>query len=341
MDDRPAATDQPPPGRLPNRSFFRRPAVTLAVLAAALLLGLVLWAANRTSIPPEFLRALESGEPALIALAYSPDGRRLLATSGTGNVVVWGPGSTGSRTLSTQAAEPVLAACFSHFDELIAGSGKTLCVWPLGRMQGTASPQKLPGFPAPITAVAVRPRQRELAVGLSNGAVYVLRKGGRPHVDLVHAGGVKRLVYAPDGGVLVSSGTDGRLVWRNAETLAVLARSDAHSAEVAGLAFSPDGRRLASGDWNGEIKVWDADRRQLQRELAQSDAVCALGFTGQAIVTGSWDGRIRIISAADGQTLDNFDTGRVIADLAVHPEGDMAATVSTGGTVRLWRWTRL
>jgi WD40 repeat protein len=230
--------------------------------------------------------------------------------------------------------------CFSFTDELIAGSGRTLLVWPLGRPGAATKPQRLPDFPAPITAVAVRPGRRELAIGLSNGALYVLRKGRKAHVDLLHAGGVKRIAYDPAGGVLVTGGTDGRIVWRNAESLAPLEKTAAHSSEVAGLAFSENGARVASGDWNGELKIWDAAARTVQRELTQSDAVAALGWAGENIVTGSWDGRIRIFSAGDGETLDNFDTGVVIADLAVHPNGDTAATVATDGIVRLWRLSR-
>jgi WD40 repeat protein len=65
-----------------------------------------------------------------------------------------------------------------------------------------------------------------------------------------------------------------------------------HAGAVSCLAFAPDGRSLAAGDWRGRVKVWDI---AMGKHIATPaggvgwDCVCALAFPGNdrlRIVTG-------------------------------------------------------
>ena len=46
------------------------------------------------------------------------------------------------------------------------------------------------------------------------------------------------------------------------DTLAELATLKGHRGWVWGLAFSPDGRRLATGSLDSTVKLWDVETRQ-------------------------------------------------------------------------------
>ena len=72
--------------------------------------------------------------------------------------------------------------------------------------------------------------------------------------------------------------------------------------EVWSIAFSPDGKRLASGSWDQTVKVWDAgDGRELMTLKGHSGGVASVAFSpdGRKIASGALDGTILIFPAAD------------------------------------------
>ena len=329
----------------------RRETVTgvVLLLACAALAAVAYLVFLRRGRPPEFVRALSSPAKSLTAVVYSPDDRHLVAGSASGQAIVWDLSSGQSRMLESLTSGAILAMAVGPDGSLLAGGvERSLVGWKIDGVGSGKQTRKLAGLSAPITTLAIRPKRTEIAVGLSNGSLYVLGKrqkslgfpksqGFGPHVDLEHKGSVKVVRYHPRGDLLVSGGTDGRLVWRDAETRKVRAKRDAHSSEISALAFSPDGRRLASGGWNGEIKIWSVETRELQTTLSQPDAVAGMEWVGSLLVSGSWDGRLRFWSTEREETIGQIDTGAVIHALAVNPAGDTLATVSRRGEVQLWR----
>jgi len=70
-----------------------------------------------------------------------------------------------------------------------------------------------------------------------------------------------------------------------------------HSGWVNAVAFSADGRRIASGSWDTTVKVWDATTGEVEKTLAgHSDGVNAVAFSadGRRIASGSWDDTVKL-----------------------------------------------
>jgi WD40 repeat protein len=70
---------------------------------------------------------------------------------------------------------------------------------------------------------------------------------------------LKRVAFSPDDQMLalVSEGAQAPIRIRNAASGAVLRELRGHTSQVRSIAFSPDGKLLASGDDSGRIILWD------------------------------------------------------------------------------------
>ena len=74
------------------------------------------------------------------------------------------------------------------------------------------------------------------------------------------------------------------------------------------VAYSPDGRTLASGSWDKRIRLWDVVTGQLLQTLeGHADSVKSVAFSpnGNILASGSWDGTV---SPLDGGANAEFVT---------------------------------
>ncbi|MFN8491574.1 MAG: BTAD domain-containing putative transcriptional regulator [Caldilineaceae bacterium] len=123
---------------------------------------------------------------------------------------------------------------------------------------------------------------------------------------------------------------------------------------VGALAYSPDGRFLAAGTSDGEIRLWRATDGQLLANVkGHGDIVRGLLFPddGKTLISYSYDLSVAVwqvdpaaLAAAVSQNgvailrLQQRSTGfsNVIAPLAIHPQGELLALGSDTGWLGLW-----
>ena len=81
-----------------------------------------------------------------------------------------------------------------------------------------------------------------------------------------HSATIFRIVRLPDG-TMASCSADRSIRLFNPANGKVLGAIAGHKDWIYALAISPDGKRLASGSWDGEVRIWNTADRKLVRSL--------------------------------------------------------------------------
>lgn len=109
---------------------------------------------------------------------------------------------------------------------------------------------------------------------------------------------------------------------------------------ISAVAWSHDGKRIASASGDHTAQVWDASNGgHVLTYRGHSTDVLALAWSpnSQYIATGSLDNTVQVWNPVNGATLYTYRGHRdAIFDLAWSPDSKRVASVSNDGTVQMW-----
>ncbi len=109
---------------------------------------------------------------------------------------------------------------------------------------------------------------------------------------------------------------------------------------IFSVAFSPNGKLLATGDTNGEIRLYEvANSQQLMTCKGHTGWVWSVTFSpnGQVLASGSNDQTIKLWDISNGQCLKTLEDHRGgVRSVTFSPDGQILASGSDDQTVKLW-----
>ncbi|MDE0637049.1 MAG: sigma-70 family RNA polymerase sigma factor [Candidatus Poribacteria bacterium] len=326
------------------------------------------------------------GKGGLGTIHFSPDGRQLAVSSQigmwnydvkTGEAISLIPNLRGGVVYSPDG-------CFiaTTGEDLLTSFGgshleKGVVLWDIATASEVSTQDVLP----PATAMRFSDDSKTLVylslsretiyrVGVETGKTTLTNMGERP-------GHMHRESYALTAGKIAIGGSKGKIeLWdtktgkklftlREFGKKVIMWDHIAYTNHAITMEFSPDGTRLATGNLDTTVQLWDATSGEelivLQKPVAGNawsvskedgkeivnnpmkeerlGRPFALAFSpdGSLLACGSEDSTIKLWNSSTGELVATF-TGHLgtVGSLAFSSDGNILATGSSGGTVQFW-----
>jgi WD40 repeat protein/serine/threonine protein kinase len=280
------------------------------------------------------------------ATAFSPDGK-LLASAAAGAVALWDvatgrvyapvPWEGDARSVAfAPDGKSLVVSGHAGGDPARAGLSKRF------RREDRRVIAEFHWNRGPINSSAFAPDGQAIVLGGETGIVNVWRPQAQTEAVLLGSHpDVRSLAFAPDGRLLATAGGGDNAIqlWdaasgRRGTTLR------GHSGLVNCIAFSPDGKLLASGSGDHSVRLWDVVRGvEVANWQAHADSVLCLAWSSdsQTLVTGGKDFVVKPWDVATRKVRVALQGHRAPVNSVVFaPDGVSMASASQDGTVRLW-----
>ncbi|CAE6503940.1 unnamed protein product [Rhizoctonia solani] len=329
------------------------------------------WSIGRSKLA-QLVRSLNGHTSEVWTVAYSPSGNFMASGSQDGTIVIWEvDGGAIFRQLKNHG-QPMRSIAFSPNSTYIVSGSHDPMIQLWDTQSGTIINDNFQGQKSIITALAFTSDGQRVITGSYDGTIQIwdpltghLVAG--PFEG--HTNHICSIASSVDGTRVVSGSDDSTIrIWNtqdlyhsvtllrnhdqhnssqplseSASSESInLTSSEGHNRSVYSVAFSPDGKRIASGSSDQSICVWSApDGKLISGPFkGHTDDIWSVTFSpdGRKIISGSSDNTIHIWDLGDSRSEFGPLAGHssIVCSVAASPNGSIFASGSNDRTIRIW-----
>lgn len=278
-------------------------------------------------------------------MAISADASTVATAESTNgsNARVWKVADTAAPIFSHQPASiyPISMLEFgASSDDLIVGTGDRTAA-RVSLSTGRSTPIEA-AFTGPVRLFSVSPDGRSVLMA-GGDAIFVAGTGENAPVRLVAR--QRRYVFAAawqGNDKIVTVTQDGLVRTFSTQHDPSLRRLGGFESWCFGVAYSPDGKRIAVGSGDGTVAIFDAaslERTGVVSNESRNFRTRALTFLrdGRTLIAGGQNGIVQIIDAADATVITELGVpGAEIFSMATNQDETLLAVGNAEGFVRVW-----
>ncbi|MEZ4866972.1 MAG: caspase family protein [Caldilineaceae bacterium] len=315
-------------------------------LSAALDRRVLLW----DVATQEILQQLDAQQVVTVTqVAYSPSGDTALLGSADGAITIWdlNSGEIRQRLRSDRDGEVsgAISALAYSTDGQMALSGDSTGALTLWDVAAGTLIRTLGVHPDGVSAVALSPDGRTALSGGDNADVMLWNLADGELLRTIQElnGRVLAVAYDPTASYIIAGSTDYIVrAWRltTGQRIGGVNLS-AHTQSIGSIAIAPDGVTVASGAWDGSIRLWDLQvNAEIGSLVGHRAPVISLAFSqdSRSLLSGSRDSTVRLWDIRGPAQLRHYLIERRLPGTPFFERADNLAIDAAGQTALSGDW---